>query len=80
VSTIVWLRHDLRLADNAAFDFAVQRGGPVLPVFIAEPEGPWSPGGAARVWLHDSLAALAQELAAVGSHAPDVVHGLSPLN
>jgi deoxyribodipyrimidine photo-lyase len=67
MSTIVWLRHDLRLADNAAFDFAVQRGGPVWPVFIAEPHGPWSPGGAARVWLHDSLAALAQELAAVGS-------------
>jgi hypothetical protein len=67
MSTIVWLRHDLRLADNAAFDFAVQRGGPVWPVFIAEPDGLWSPGGAARVWLHDSLAALAQELAAVGS-------------
>lgn len=63
----MWLRHDLRLADQPAFDFASRRGGPVIPVFILEPPGPWAPGGASRVWLHDSLAALGAELAACGS-------------
>jgi len=67
VSTLVWLRHDLRLADQPAFDFAVRRGEPVIPVFVLEPPGPWTPGGASRVFLHDSLAALAAALAARGS-------------
>ncbi len=66
--TIVWLRRDLRLADNPALHTAVARGGPVVPVFIWAPheEKPWSPGGAARWWLHQSLSALQTSLHQLG--------------
>ncbi len=62
--TIVWFRRDLRLADNPALQAAVERGGPVVPLFIWAPdeESPWSPGGAARWWLHQSLEALQASL------------------
>ena len=33
MSTIVWFREDLRLADNPALSAAAERG-PILPVFI----------------------------------------------
>jgi len=67
--TIVWFRHDLRLADNPALASAEKRGGPVVPVFIWSPqeEGAWPPGGASRWWLHQSLAALDDRLRAAGS-------------
>jgi deoxyribodipyrimidine photolyase len=35
--SIVWLRQDLRLADNPALSAAVNRGA-VVPVFIYAPE------------------------------------------
>ena len=55
--SIVWFRNDLRLADNPALHAAVQRGGPIVPVFIHTPEeeAPWSPGGASKWWRHQSL-------------------------
>lgn len=57
---IVWLRDDLRLTDQPALQAAVQRGGPVIPVFIWAPDeaDPWRPGAASRWWLHQSLASL----------------------
>ncbi|KAB7624069.1 cryptochrome/photolyase family protein [Alkalilimnicola sp. S0819] len=64
---LVWLRRDLRLTDNPALNAAARRG-PVLPVYIhalAE-EAPWAPGAASRWWLHHSLAALTEALAARG--------------
>jgi deoxyribodipyrimidine photo-lyase len=66
---IVWFRRDLRLADNPALAAAAASGAPVVPVFVLDDEtpGPWRPGGAARWWLHHSLAALAKSLA---PHAP----------
>ena len=36
--SILWFRLDLRLADNPALHAAIQRGGPVIPVFISAPE------------------------------------------
>jgi len=53
---LVWFRQDLRLKDNPALAAAVERGGPVIPVFIRAPEeeGVWRPGGASRWWLHHS--------------------------
>ncbi|MEM1044273.1 MAG: deoxyribodipyrimidine photo-lyase [Bacteroidota bacterium] len=62
--TLVWFRHDLRLADHPALYRAVERGGPVVPVFIWAPEedGEWAPGGAHRWWLHCSLTKLSQRL------------------
>ncbi|MEM7625419.1 MAG: deoxyribodipyrimidine photo-lyase [Planctomycetota bacterium] len=68
-ATIVWFRKDLRLDDNPALLTAVERGGPVVPVYIWAPneEGDWPPGGASRWWLHHSLRVLAESLEAIGS-------------
>jgi deoxyribodipyrimidine photo-lyase len=69
MTSIVWFRLDLRLADNPALHAAIARGGAIVPVFIHAPEeeAPWSPGGASRWWLHQSLQALDESLRAVGS-------------
>lgn len=66
-AVIVWLRRDLRQIDNPALHAAAASGRPVVPVFIVEPDGAWSPGAASRYWLHHSLAALNERLAAMGS-------------
>lgn len=68
-STIVWLRRDLRLDDQPALHAAIQRGGPVVPVFIHAPaeDAPWRPGEASDWWLHQSLAALDGQLRQCGS-------------
>ncbi len=62
--TIVWLRQDLRTADNPALSAAVKLGE-VLPVYILDDATPppyRPPGAASRWWLHHSLAALEQRL------------------
>lgn len=60
--TIVWFRQDLRLADNPALVDAATRGT-VLPLYILDDNaGERAPGGAARWWLHHSLAALGKSL------------------
>ena len=66
---IVWFRQDLRLCDHPALAAAIERGGPVVPVFIWAPEeeGAWPPGGASQWWLHHSLTALAADLEKHGS-------------
>ena len=66
---LLWFRQDLRLADNPALAAAVERGGPVIPVFIWAPEeeGAWRPGAASRWWLDRSLAALQADLEKRGS-------------
>jgi deoxyribodipyrimidine photo-lyase len=67
--TLVWFRQDLRLSDNPALATAVDRGSPVIPVFIWAPEeeGAWRPGAASQWWLRHSLAALGAELEKRGS-------------
>jgi len=67
--SLVWLRQDLRLADNPALMAAVERGRPVIPVYIWAPEeeGAWPPGAASRWWLSRSLAALSGGLEKRGS-------------
>jgi len=66
--TIVWLRQDLRLTDQAALTAAAAEG-PVLPVYILDDESPrdWAIGAAQRWWLHHSLEALDKSLRAKGS-------------
>jgi deoxyribodipyrimidine photo-lyase len=66
--SIVWLRRDLRLADQAALAAAAAKG-PVIPVYILDDETPKhrAMGGASRWWLHHSLAALDTALRAKGS-------------
>lgn len=69
VPSIVWFRRDLRLDDNPALHAAMETGGPVIPVYIREPQhlnvGPL--GAAQRWWLHHSLTALAKSLKSAGS-------------
>jgi deoxyribodipyrimidine photo-lyase len=66
---LLWFRQDLRLIDNPALAAAVATGRPVIPVFVLDEHaaGRWAPGGAARWWLHVSLAALAGALVERGS-------------
>ncbi len=61
---IVWLRRDLRLADQPAF-WAAAAEGPVIPVYVLDDAraGDRKLGSASRWWLHHSLEALADELA-----------------
>ncbi|NQX12169.1 deoxyribodipyrimidine photo-lyase [Microbacteriaceae bacterium VKM Ac-2855] len=63
-SSLVWLRDDLRIADNPALRAAVDRGEPVAVCFILDEEstGIRPLGGAAKWWLHHSLDALAADL------------------
>ena len=62
---IVWLRRDLRMADQPALHAAAQ-AGPVIPVFVLDDEraGDHTYGGASRVWLHHSLESLGRSLGA----------------
>ncbi len=66
---IVWLRRDLRLADQAALFVACARGAPVVPVYVLDDETPRHRrmGGASRWWLHHSLASLDTSLRRRGS-------------
>jgi deoxyribodipyrimidine photo-lyase len=69
MTTLVWFRADLRLADNPALSAAVAAGAPVVAVFIYAPgeEGAWRPGAASDWWLHHSLTQLRESLAALGA-------------
>jgi deoxyribodipyrimidine photo-lyase len=63
MTSIMWFRQDLRLADNPAFAEAA-RNGPVVPLFILDEATPnlRALGGASRWWLHHSLVALGEKL------------------
>jgi len=65
--SLVWFRQDLRLADNPALVAAVDRGAPILPVYILDEAGDWPPGGASRWWLHHSLVGFAADLKKLGA-------------
>ena len=68
-TTLLWLRQDLRLADQPALQAAIERGGSIIPVFIWSPEeeGEWQPGAASRWWLHQSLGKLSAAIEKRGS-------------
>ncbi len=65
-STIVWLRRDLRLADNPAITAAVADGNPVTFLFIRD-QLVDDMGAAAKWRLGLSLADFAQRLKALGN-------------
>ena len=67
MTTLLWLRQDLRLADQPALQRALTCDGAVVPVYVLEQGQAWAPGAAARVFLHDSLAALNEAFATRGS-------------
>ncbi|KAF2415564.1 deoxyribodipyrimidine photo-lyase [Microbacterium sp. B35-30] len=62
--SVVWFRDDLRLADNPALRAALDRGEPVIALYVLDEESPGIRplGGAARWWLHHSLASLGERL------------------
>lgn len=67
---IVWLRRDLRLHDNAALYHALRDGLPVVPIFIFDCNilDELDNRSDRRVeFIHDSLAAIQQQLLAIGS-------------
>ncbi len=70
---VLWLRQDLRLADQPALR-AAAAAGPVVPLYVLDDgdaadggPGEWRMGGAQRWWLHHSLTALDADLRALGS-------------
>ena len=64
---IVWFKRDLRINDHAALSAAAKRG-PVLPVFIVEPELWQGPDQSARQWefVAECLASLREDLSRLG--------------
>jgi len=68
MTELVWLRRDLRLADNPAL-YRAANAGPVVAVYVLDDVAAkhHAYGGASRWWLHHSLSRLAQSLEARGS-------------
>jgi len=66
--SIVWLRNDLRLADNPALDAAINRGAPLVVVFVLDEVTPGIRplGAATKWWLRHSLRSLATDLEELG--------------
>ncbi len=66
--SIVWFRDDLRLADNPALRAAIDRDEPIIALYVfdEESDGIRPLGGAAKWWLHGSLASLGERLAERG--------------
>jgi len=84
--TLVWLRDDLRLADNPALSAGATLDAPLVIVYILDEmsEGIRPLGAASKWWLHHSLEALGRDLAGRGQqlvlrHGPaaDVLLGLA---
>jgi deoxyribodipyrimidine photo-lyase len=67
--TIVLFRRDLRIGDNAALAAAVDRGAPVVALYILDEESKdvRALGAASRWWLHHSLAAIGDRLREAGA-------------
>ena len=68
MSTLIWFRDDLRLADHPALHAAADDPDGVVALYILDEESPGARplGGAARWWLHHSLTRLAASLAELG--------------
>ena len=56
--SLVWFRDDRRLTDHPALNAAVERGAPLVLLYILEDDAGRPIGGARQVWLHHSLEAL----------------------
>ena len=67
-TSLVWLRDDLRLADNPALNAAVSTGDRIAVLYVLDDESPEIRpiGAASRWWLHQSLHHLQHDLAALG--------------
>src|SRR5579863_4118086 len=73
MTSIVWLRDDLRLDDQPALRAAA--GEPALIVYVHDEKSAARPlGAASRWWLDKSLTALAESLEKIGGRL-DVIRG-----
>lgn len=77
---IVWFKRDLRIADHRPLVLAAQ-AGPVLPLYIAEPDLWAQPDASARQWnfAAESLQELQRDLAALGQPLCVMVGGVLPV-
>ena len=64
MSTVVWLRRDLRLADNPALAAALSSHQPVTLLFIDDSDEHL--GSAEKVWLYHSLRSFSARVARLG--------------
>jgi deoxyribodipyrimidine photo-lyase len=66
---LLWFKRDLRVQDNPALALAASRGGPVLPLFIVEPEAWAQPDASARQYrfVAESLEGLRTEIGGLGA-------------
>lgn len=69
-TALVWLRDDLRVADNPALAAALATGDRVAIVYVLDDVSPEVRplGAASRWWLHHSLRSLGQDIAELGGH------------
>lgn len=63
-ATVVWFRDDLRVSDNPALSTAIDRGEPVVALYILDEvsAGIRPLGAASKWWLHESLLCLERSL------------------
>jgi deoxyribodipyrimidine photo-lyase len=68
MNVLIWFKRDLRVQDHPALTLAAGLG-PVLPVYVVEPELWAQPDASARQWevVAESLAGLREDLAAIGT-------------
>jgi len=66
--SVVWLRDDLRLADNPALRAAIDRGAGIVVLYVLDEEsaGIRPLGSATKWWLHHSLVSLGEHLESLG--------------
>jgi len=66
---IVWFKRDLRLHDHAPL-FNAAAYGPILPLYIVEPDYWALPDSSRRHWnfIHDCLGDMQREMMALGGH------------
>ena len=68
MNVLVWFKRDLRVQDHPALALAAGLG-PVLPLYIAEPEAWAQPDASARQWgfVGECLEGLRRDLAQIGA-------------
>jgi len=70
MNTLIWFQRDLRINNNPSLSWAIQRGQPIIAIYIHSPgeDYPWSTGAASRWWLYHSLKNLEKNLKQLGIH------------
>ena len=76
MTTVVWFKRDLRTQDHAPLLTAAERGRPVIPLYVVEPQYWQQPDTSDRHWgfIHESLTDLDRQLRQLGSRLV-VMHG-----